>query len=171
MAAVIISPTRISTDAVADAGIARNMGDSSNARKKHVAVVRAVRPLRPPSLTPAALSTSVVTVLVPIIAPAVVPMASTMNAFLSPRGLFSSIRPLPYDTPNSVPMVSKRSTNRNVNTTMSMSIVKILSHSNLRKMGSIEGGVLSNPVYSVMPIGMPMIVVARMPNMSAPFTL
>jgi len=43
--------------AVAAPGITRNNGEKKIARKKRIAVVKAVRPVRPPSSTPAALST------------------------------------------------------------------------------------------------------------------
>ena len=86
---IIISPTRISTGAVAALGTARKNGARNRASKKHMAVTKAVSPLRPPSLTPDALSTKDVTVLVPRQAPAVVPMASVKKACFK-RGIFPS---------------------------------------------------------------------------------
>ena len=77
---IIINPTRISTGAVAAPGTAKKKGARNKASKKQTAVTKAVRPLRPPSPTPEALSTKVVIVLVPNIAPTVVPTASTKNA-------------------------------------------------------------------------------------------
>ena len=71
-------------------GIARKTGDSSRDRRNSTAVVREVSPVRPPSDTPEALSTKVVTVEVPNMAPAVVPMASAMSAPLI-RGSFPSL--------------------------------------------------------------------------------
>lgn len=113
---------------------------------KQSAVTNDVRPVRPPSLTPDALSTNVVTVLVPMMAPAVVPIASTRNACLS-RGILPLVMiPAFVHTPMSVPIVSKRSTKRNVKTMTNMSVVKILSHSNLKNMGDIEGGVEKMPL-------------------------
>ena len=54
---VLITPTRISAAAVACEGIARNRGAKSNATAKQIAVVKLVRPERPPTFTPDALST------------------------------------------------------------------------------------------------------------------
>ena len=80
MSCIIITPTRISAAAVACAGIARNSGAKSSAMRKQMAVVKLVTPERPPTFTPEALSTYVVTVDVPSIAPTVVPMASAIKA-------------------------------------------------------------------------------------------
>ena len=85
----IITPTMISTGAVAALGIDRNSGAKISAARKHSDVTAAVIPLRPPSLTPVALSAKVVTVLVPIIEPSVVAIASTINASLR-RGILPS---------------------------------------------------------------------------------
>ena len=43
--------------AVAAPGIARKIGEKKSASAKHTAVENAVRPVRPPALTPEALST------------------------------------------------------------------------------------------------------------------
>lgn len=86
---IIITPTMISTGAVAALGIDRNSGAKISAARKHSDVTAAVMPLRPPSLTPVALSAKVVTVLVPIIEPSVVAIASTINASLR-RGILPS---------------------------------------------------------------------------------
>ena len=66
----IKKPTIISAGAVANAGIARNTGANSKEAKKSIATVTAVRPVRPPAITPEELSTKVVTVDVPSTAPA-----------------------------------------------------------------------------------------------------
>ena len=50
-------PTMTSTGVVAAAGMERNNGAKNIATAKHTAVENAVRPLRPPCATPAALST------------------------------------------------------------------------------------------------------------------
>ena len=68
------------TGAVAAPGTARKNGARNSAIRKQMAVTNDVRPVRPPSPTPEALSTKVVMVLVPKHAPAVVPMASTRKA-------------------------------------------------------------------------------------------
>ena len=51
------SPTITNTGAVAAEGIDKNNGAKNNAIKKQTAVVKAVRPVRPPCATPEALST------------------------------------------------------------------------------------------------------------------
>ena len=78
----------------------------------------AVRPVRPPSVTPEALSTNVVTVDVPSTAPAVVATASAIRAPLILGSFpFSSNIFAFVETPINVPSVSKISTNKNANTT------------------------------------------------------
>jgi hypothetical protein len=54
---IIIAPTKIRAGAVAAPGIIRNIGERNNARSISPATVSEVKPVRPPSLTPAALST------------------------------------------------------------------------------------------------------------------
>ncbi|MNI79212.1 hypothetical protein D3C73_1356530 [compost metagenome] len=53
----ISTPTIISAAAVAEPGIRAATGARNRASRKHTPVVTAVRPVRPPSATPAALST------------------------------------------------------------------------------------------------------------------
>ena len=110
--------------------------------------------------------------LVPMAAPAAVDNESTMNTFFK-LGIFpsSSIIFARVVTPMTVPIQSNRSTNNNVKTMVAISVVKILFHSNFMKMGSMEGGMLKTPSRLVMPIGMPMMVVARIPIRSAPLML
>ena len=67
----IRNPTMISAGAVAKDGIARKIGDRNRDSPKRMAATREVSPVRPPSATPEALSTKVVTVEVPHIAPTV----------------------------------------------------------------------------------------------------
>lgn len=57
----IRKPTMISAGAVAKAGMARNKGDKKRETMKKKATNMAVNPVLPPSLTPVALSTKVVT--------------------------------------------------------------------------------------------------------------
>ena len=78
--ASIKKPTIISAGAVANAGIARNTGANSKEAKKSIATVTAVRPVRPPAITPEELSTKVVTVDVPSTAPADVATESASSA-------------------------------------------------------------------------------------------
>jgi hypothetical protein len=54
---IIITPTMIRAGAVAAPGIARKIGLRKRARAKQTAVEKAVRPVRPPSPIPEALST------------------------------------------------------------------------------------------------------------------
>lgn len=53
---IISTPTTISAGAVANDGIVKNSGAKNNAIAKKNAVETAVKPVRPPSATPAALS-------------------------------------------------------------------------------------------------------------------
>ncbi len=101
---------------MANAGIAIKSGDKIIETRNSTPVVRAVRPVRPPSATPAELSTKVVTVDVPATAPTVVPTASAKRApfILGNCPSSSSISALEA-TPISVPNVSKISTNKNAN--------------------------------------------------------
>ena len=110
------SPTITRAGAVAKDGIARKIGDRNRDSPNRIAAVREVRPVRPPSATPDALSTNVVTVEVPNIAPTEVPTASASRA---PRmfGSFPSLSSISAleATPIRVPRVSNISTNKNAN--------------------------------------------------------
>lgn len=116
------SPTMMSTGAVAAPGMDKNSGAKNREKRKQMAVVKEVSPVRPPSATPEALSTKVVVVLVPKQAPAIVAMESAMKALFRPgmRPL-GSIIPALVHTPTSVPMVSNISMKRKVNTITTMS--------------------------------------------------
>ena len=87
----IKKPTITSAGAVAKAGIARKIGAKNKLRKKRTAAVTAVRPVRPPTATPALLSTKVVTVEVPSRAPPVVAMESASKA----PSILAAYRPCP----------------------------------------------------------------------------
>ena len=78
----IKNPTIISAGAVANEGIAVKIGANSIEIKKSIAVVSAVRPVFPPTETPADDSTNVVVVDVPRTAPDEVAIASANNAGL-----------------------------------------------------------------------------------------
>ena len=80
----IRKPTIIKAGAVAKEGMVVNRGANSVDSRNRIPVVIAVRPVRPPLLTPEADSTKVVTVEVPRHAPTVVPMASERRAGLMP---------------------------------------------------------------------------------------
>ena len=76
----IKNPTIIKAGAVANDGIAVNTGAKNIESKNKNAVVIEVRPVLPPSATPADDSTTVVVVDVPNTAPAVVAIASARSA-------------------------------------------------------------------------------------------
>ena len=84
-------PTITKTEAVTAEVTTPNIGDKNNAKKNINAVDTAVNPVLPPSATPDALSTKVLTVLVPRHAPTVVPTASAKSAFLI-LGTFPSVK-------------------------------------------------------------------------------
>ena len=65
---------------MAKEGIARKIGESRRESANRIPATMEVRPVRPPSATPEALSTKVVTVEVPQTAPTVVPTASERSA-------------------------------------------------------------------------------------------
>ena len=157
------------TGAVAAPGTAKKNGAKKSAIKKQIEVTKAVKPERPPSATPEADSTKVVTVEEPNMAPVVVSMASTKKAFFK-CGIrpFLSTIPARVETPTKVPKVSKMSTNKKVKTTKAISVVKTLSHSNFMKIGSIDGGMPKTLSKWVMPMGMPIKVVIKMPSKSEP---
>ena len=126
--------------AVAKDGIARKIGDNSSDNPKRMAAIREVSPVRPPSATPEALSTKVVTVEVPHIAPTVVPTASERRAPLMFGSLpsLSSISALEA-TPIRVPRVSNISTNRNANIMTTKSSVKTMEKSIFINVGAMLG--------------------------------
>ena len=108
----------IRAGAVAKLGMVRNSGLKMVASRNSTPVVMLVRPVRPPSVTPEALSTKVVVVEVPSTAPAQVAMESAIKAPLMRGSLPSSSSMSALDaTPIRVPRVSNRSTNRKENMT------------------------------------------------------
>ena len=123
---IIMRPTNTNTGVVAAAGIARNNGAKNSANRKQAPVTKAVSPLRPPSFTPAALSTYTATVLVPMAAPAAVEIESTINTSFS-LGILPSafIMPARLVTPITVPIQSNKSTKSRVNTMITMSLLRI----------------------------------------------
>ena len=129
-------PTMTRAGAVAKAGMAMKNGDRKRDKAKRTATQTAVRPVRPPSLTPVALSTKVVVVLVPRTAPIVVATASARRAPLmrGRRPRSSSMLALD-ETPMSVPNVSKISTKRKANMTTRKSRLKTRLKSSWPRMG------------------------------------
>ena len=100
-------------------------GSRKRERRKRTATTKAVKPVRPPSTTPAEDSTNVVTVEVPNTAPTVVPTESAKRASLTlgivPSGLIMSAL---VAHPIRVPTVSNISTKRKVNMMITKSTVK-----------------------------------------------
>ena len=88
---IIRKPTNISAGAVANDGIAVNIGANMIASKNIIPVTAAERPVRPPASTPADDSTYVVVVDVPRTAPTDVAMASARSAGLI-LGSFSLVQ-------------------------------------------------------------------------------
>ena len=125
---------------MAKEGIARKIGESRRESPNSTAATREVRPVRPPSATPEALSTKVVTVEVPQTAPTVVPTASERSAPLIFGSLpsLSSISALEA-TPIRVPSVSNISTNRNANMMTTKSSENTMEKSIFIKVGAILG--------------------------------
>ena len=124
-----------------------------------------VKPERPPSAIPEALSTYVVMVELPIIAPIVVPIASDIIASFT-CGLCPSSPMIPVceARPTNVPTVSNIFINNKVKITTAISSVKNSEKSNLQNVGSIEWGMETgrNPSgISVTPSGMPIRVQIR----------
>src|SRR5699024_12286050 len=93
--------------------------------KKNPAVTTYVNPVRPPTPTPEVDSTKEVVVDVPTIAPATVAAESANNALPARGSLLSFIKPASLAAATNVPAVSKKSTNKNVNITPSISKVNI----------------------------------------------
>ena len=115
---IIKNPTYIKAGAVAQAGIAINIGEKNIASRKRTPVVIAVYPVLPPARTPVDDSTYVVTVETPSKAPIVVAIESERRALPTFGTLPSSSSILALEqTPTSVPTVSKKSTNSSVQTT------------------------------------------------------
>ena len=136
----IKKPTITSAGAVAKAGIARKIGAKNKLRKNRTAAVTAVRPVRPPTATPALLSTKVVTVEVPSRAPPVVAMESASKApsIFGSLPSLSSILALEA-TPIRVPRVSNKSTNMKESMIVIKLKVKIALKSSCMKVGARLG--------------------------------
>src|SRR5699024_4664382 len=121
----ISTPTIISAGAVTSSVTTCNKGEKNSASKKNSAVTTDVTPVRPQTPTPEVDSTKEVVVDVPTIAPATVAAESANNALPARGSLLSFIKPACLATATSVPAVSKKSTNKNVNITTSISKVNI----------------------------------------------
>ena len=112
-------------------------GEKNRESRNSTATVMAVSPVRPPSETPAALSTKVVTVLVPRRAPVQVAQASAIRAPLMWGSWpFSSSISLLAATPMRVPRVSKVSTNRKAKMTAKKFRLSTWEKSSFRNRGA-----------------------------------
>src|SRR5574344_2083519 len=104
----INEPTKTNAPVVATLGMRRNKGDSNKEMMNSAPVTKDVKPERPPSAMPEALSTYVVTEEQPKIEPIVVASASDNIASLTWGIEPSSLMILALvDSPTSVPIVSK----------------------------------------------------------------
>ena len=115
MDSIIKAPTRINTGAVAAFGTKAINGAKNKERMNIKPQVTAVKPVRPPAPTPAALSTKAVIVLEPSRAPKLTPRESTIIAFPKPGNLpaFGSEIPALAVVAINVPMESNNSTKVN----------------------------------------------------------
>src|SRR5699024_3555734 len=129
-------------------GINVNNGAKNKDKANIIAVDNAVNPVLPPTVTPDADSTNVVTVEVPKHAPATVPTASAIKAFPTLGNFPSSSNIFDFEaTPAKVPTVSNISTNINVNTTTNISRENISSNPTNRKATPFtDGGRLTKEV-------------------------
>src|SRR5690606_831253 len=121
----INTPTMINAGAVTCGVTIAKSGEKNNAKMKNPAVTIDANPVRPPTATPEDDSTNEVVVDVPTTAPTTVEAASANNAFPARGSLLSFIKPACCATATSVPAVSKKSTNKNVKMTTSISSVKM----------------------------------------------
>ena len=143
---IIKNPTIIKAGAVANAGIAKKIGEKNNANKNNPPAVKAVKPVFPPSAIPEVDSTKVVIVEVPNIAPAVVPNASVKSTFLT-CGSFPSLssKSAFVAQPMTVPIVSNKSTNKNAIKIEKNSTDKIPLKSICKNVGDNDAGIESIP--------------------------
>src|SRR5690606_6655583 len=137
----INTPTIINAGAVTADVTTTSKGEKNNAKTKNPAVTTEVNPVLPPAETPAVDSTYDVVVEVPNVAPTIVATESADSA-LPILGSFPSFKsPAFFVTATKVPAVSKKSINKSVKITMSISFVKSSSKcpANCPKVGSRLG--------------------------------
>ncbi|MNV04132.1 hypothetical protein D3C71_944200 [compost metagenome] len=153
-------------------------GENSSAARNSAATTSAVKPVRPPTCTPEALSAKAVVLLVPSSEPATIAVLSASSArpkrFCAP-GSFS--RPARPTTPYNVPVASNTSTSTNTSTTCSSTAIGAPplwcsrpGRSSCRKVGARLGGNDTSPWYCRSPNAQPAAVTARMPIRIAPRT-
>ena len=132
--------------------------------------VTAVRPVRPPADTPAALSTYGVVEDVPSAAPATMAVESANRARFRRGSLPSSSRPARWETPTSVPVESNKSTRKKTKITLTMLRVKRPLKSICMKVGAMLGISPTTPLNSLKPSRVEMAVIVRMVRIIAPLT-
>ena len=143
---IIKKPTIISAGAVANAGIAKNIGDRNSDTANRQPAVTAVKPVLPPSAMPADDSTKVVIVDVPKSEPVVVPIASVNKTCLTFGNLPSASKRFAFDAqPITVPIVSNRSTNRNAINIEKNSNVNTPLKSTCKNVGASDAGIDTTP--------------------------
>ena len=169
---IIKSPKTIKTGAVANAGIAVNIGEKNNDKKNNAAIVNPANPVLPPSAIPAADSMNATGVDVPKHAPIVEPTASavkTLSAFLTLP--FSSKYPAFEAKPIKVPILSNMSINNIVIITGTIPITIALLKSNCINTGATDGGSDTIPVGNcATPNISPSIYTENIPIINEPFT-
>ncbi len=116
------------------------IGLKKSARRNKTAAVSAVKPVRPPCSTPAALSIKLVTVLVPKAAPATVPRASEIKARCARGRRLSLMNPACSATPIKVPNVSNSTMNRKTKINGSMGHDAAPIRSIFKNVGLMLGG-------------------------------
>ena len=171
---IIKAPTIIKAGAVAALGMSPTNGVKNMDNKNSEPQTTAVRPVRPPTPTPAALSTKAVMVLVPKSEPMLTPAASVSIALPMPgKRPVLSIRPAFVAIPTIVPMASKSSTKVKVKIIVKSPIFKapIISKAKkaLRLKSGMETGEKPAGILTI-PVAMPASEVSRMPIKIAPFT-
>src|SRR5699024_8386743 len=121
----INTPTIIKAEAVTCGVTTLSNGEKNNAKIKNNAANTAVNPVLPPTPTPVVDSTYANVVEVPTTEPTTVAVESANKARTARGNLPFFIKPAEFATATNVPAVSKKSTNKNVKITISISIVKI----------------------------------------------
>ncbi|MPN13628.1 hypothetical protein SDC9_160950 [bioreactor metagenome] len=174
----------IRAGAVASEGTRPTNGAKNKANMNNAAVTTEVSPVLPPSNTPAALSTYVVTVDVPSIAPAEVATASANKALLTLGSLPSLSIMFAFEAvPTKVPIVSNISTNEKESITVKMLVIAVArvapspifnkpAKSIFIKVWDMLGGAdtrLKPSGMATTPVKMPTKVVARIPKSIEPF--
>lgn len=173
---IIKAPTKIKIGAVAQFGTRVINGAKSNAKRNKIPQVTAVKPVRPPAPTPAALSTKAVMVLAPKRAPKLTPTASTVMALPSPGNLPSLGLAMPalVAVPIKVPMESNNSTKVKEKIMVTRPMLMALPISNWKKAALLKSGTAIMEKLSgnwALPVAYAKMLVTTAPIMKEPCTL